>query len=86
MGANRSQGRTTKGGKHGNSGLAATVQAAELGAKVVLFEVNDAHGMNTEGLFAVGSHYQQEQGISVSMKEILSSETVFFNYRINSLF
>lgn len=70
----------------GNSGLAATVQAAELGAKVVLLEVNATQGMNTEGLFAVNSHYQQEQGIGVTMSDVIAKEESFFNYRVNALF
>ena len=46
----------------GSSGLAAAVQAAEKGAKVVLLEKNPFVGGNSqhaEGLFAVESEYQR---------------------------
>ena len=51
----------------GASGVSAAVQAAQLGAKVVLLEKQDVvggTGIGTEGLFAVGSKMQEEAGIS----------------------
>ena len=53
----------------GASGVAAAVQAAQLGAKVVLLEKQDivgGNGVGTEGLFAVGSKMQEEAGISIA--------------------
>lgn len=70
----------------GNSGLTATVQAAELGADTLLIEVNRTPGVNTEGIFGVNSHYQREQGIDITMAEVIQKEQVFFNYRVNALF
>jgi fumarate reductase flavoprotein subunit len=75
----------------GASGLCATVQAAELGVKVVLLEANSAIGGNgqlTEGMFALGSSLQREQGIglNVTLREIVAVEQEFFNYRVNALF
>jgi len=70
----------------GNSGLTAAVQAAELGASVVLIEVNPTHGINTEGMFGVDTRYQKEQNINVSTQEVIAKELVFYNYRVNALF
>lgn len=73
----------------GMSGLTAAVRAAELGANVAIVEVKDALGGNgscTEGVFAVGSHYQQEQGIDISLADIISSEQDFFKFKIDNLF
>lgn len=70
----------------GNSGLAAALQAGQLGNRVVVLETNAMVGANTEGLFAVGSHYQQAQGIDITMREIIAKEQVFFNYRVNALY
>ncbi len=72
----------------GASGVAAAVQAAELGAKVVLLEKQDivgGNGVGTEGLFAVGSKMQEEAGISIAFKDVVSKEQEFFNYRVNAL-
>lgn len=73
----------------GISGLAATVQAAELGAKVILLEAGEATGGNgshTEGIFAAGSKMQKEAGINITLREVLDEENRTFNYRLNSLF
>ena len=51
----------------GASSVSAAVQAAQLGAKVVLLEKLDivgGNGIGTEYLFAVGSKMQEEAGIS----------------------
>ena len=75
----------------GSSGICATVQAAELGAKVILLEVNSVVGGNgilTEGMFAVGSSIQKETGIGtdVTFREVIAVEQEFFNYRVDALF
>lgn len=73
----------------GNSGLTAAVQAAELGAKVVLLECNAALGGNgqfTEGIFAVNSTMQKAAGIDITLREIIAKEQEFFNYRVNALY
>jgi len=72
----------------GSSGLCATVQAAQLGMKTLCLEVNamiGGNGRGTEGVFALGSFMQKEQGIEVTFKEIISKELDIFNYRINAL-
>jgi fumarate reductase flavoprotein subunit len=72
----------------GASGMCATVQAAQLGKKVVLLEKNAAlggNGFGTEGMFAVGSDMQKKAGIEITFREIISTEQEFFNYRVNAL-
>ncbi|MBR2836061.1 MAG: FAD-dependent oxidoreductase [Coriobacteriales bacterium] len=61
----------------GISGLAAAVQASENGTKVLLIEKAGfvgGNGMGTEGIFAIDSHYQIEQGIEIAPADILSKE------------
>lgn len=73
----------------GISGLAATVQAAEYGASTVLVEVGGdvgGNGTGTEGMFGVNSDMQKEQGIEITLAEIVAHEIDFFNYRINATF
>jgi len=73
----------------GISGLAATVQAAELGAKVITLESQGAvggNGQGTEGIFAVGSRMQQEAGINITFREIIASEMETCNYRVNAFY
>lgn len=75
----------------GSSGVCATVQAAQLGAKVVLLEKNSflgGNGAGTEGMFAIGSRMQQELGVGteINFRDVIATEGEFFNYRINSLF
>lgn len=72
----------------GMSGLSATVQAAQLGKKVVLLECMDSlggNGIGTEGVFAVNSPLQQDQGIQITLAEVVASEVEFFNYRVDAL-
>lgn len=74
----------------GASGVAATVQAAELGATTLLLEKSDVTGGNgrlTEGMFAIGSQMQKELGVGdgVTFTDIIAAEHEFFNYRINNL-
>ena len=70
----------------GISGLTAALQAAELGAKVIVLEASSVISKQTEGLFAVGSHYQKQQGILVTKGEIIDYIMSFYNYRLNSTF
>lgn len=61
----------------GISGLAACVQASENGQSVIVLEKGGAaggNGMGTEGIFAVGSTLQKEQGIEISASEIVHTE------------
>lgn len=74
----------------GSSGCCAAVQAAELGASVLILEKNSFTGGNgggTEGIFALGSSAQIEQNIEIpTFREIIATDAEFFNYRIDSLF
>ncbi len=73
----------------GISGLAASVQAAQLGAKVIQLEANSfagGNGLGTEGIFGCGSKMQQEAGIDFTFGDVIAKEAEFFNYRINSDF
>ena len=61
----------------GISGLAATVQASELGLNVLCLEKAAGPGGNgsgTEGVFAIGSNLQIEQGIDIAPADIISAE------------
>ena len=72
----------------GMSGLAAAVQAAQLEKTVVLLEctgILGGNGAGTEGIFAVNSHMQQEQGIEITLAEVVAHEQEFFNYKVNAL-
>lgn len=74
----------------GSAGVAATVQATELGATTVLLEKEQQTGGNgrkTEGMFAIGSSIQEESGIGtdVTFRQVIAVEQEFFNYRINNL-
>lgn len=72
----------------GCSGLAACVQAADAGKKVVCVEANSQSGGGAggvEGVFGVGSHMQQDQGIDVSVGELVRTELVQNQYRNSSL-
>jgi fumarate reductase flavoprotein subunit len=58
----------------GGAGLSASVQAAQLDLDVVLLEKNAVTGGSTrfiEGMFAVGSHFQEEAGIEIDEVELL---------------
>ncbi len=61
----------------GMSGLAAAVQAAENGAKVIGIEKANAtggNGIGVEGIFAVGSSLEVAQGIEIDPAEIVRGE------------
>lgn len=73
----------------GNSGLAASVEAAQQGLSVVLVESAESLGgtlMATEVIFGSGSALQAEQGIVPPMKyEVVREELEYTNYRSDSL-
>lgn len=72
----------------GPSGLAACLQAAELGLHTVLIETNSffgGNGLETEGIFAVGSDMQRKLGIDITFRQIIESECKLFNYTIDAL-
>lgn len=61
----------------GMSGLAAAVQAANNGDKVIGIEITETTGGNgtgVEGLFGVGSELQKEAGIEISPVEVVKTE------------
>jgi fumarate reductase flavoprotein subunit len=74
----------------GASGICAAVQAAELGAKTYCLEkeaVIGGNGRGTEGVFALGTSAQIENGVDIpTFRELIETDAVFFNYRIDSLF
>ncbi|WP_020611120.1 FAD-dependent oxidoreductase [Sediminispirochaeta bajacaliforniensis] len=60
----------------GGAGLSAAIQARQLGLNVILLEKNGYPGgstIMTEGMFAVGSHFQKEAGVKTSSRDILLS-------------
>lgn len=73
----------------GASGVAAAVQAAELGAKTIVLEkqsVAGGNGQGTEGMFAAESSLQREKGLPpITFRQVIKSEQEFFNFRIDNL-
>lgn len=72
----------------GPSGLTAAVQAKEFGLEPVIIEVNEklgGNGEHTEGIFAINSVFQKEQGINITLREIIEVESKTFNYHIDTL-
>lgn len=70
----------------GMSGLSAAIEAASLGAKVVLLEKEATVGGNTkfaEGMFASESPIQKQMGITVNTNELLKKENEFSHYLVN---
>jgi fumarate reductase flavoprotein subunit len=60
----------------GGSGTAAAIQATQLGLKVVVLEKKAVIGgsfIGSEGLFAVGSHWQKEAGETFTADEVIIS-------------
>ena len=58
----------------GGTGLAAAIQATQLGLNVIVLEKQGVTGgsfIGTEGLFAVGSHWQAEAGESFTADEVI---------------
>ncbi|MDR1421924.1 MAG: FAD-dependent oxidoreductase [Coriobacteriales bacterium] len=74
----------------GSSGICATVQAAEMGAVTYCLEkesVTGGNGRGTEGVFALGTSAQRDSGVQIpTFRELIETDAVFFNYRIDSLF
>ena len=57
----------------GGTGLAAGIQAQQLGVDVIVLEKKGSTGgsfIGSEGLFAVGSHWQEEAGVDYSIDEL----------------
>ena len=70
----------------GISGLAAAVQAAEDGNKVIVLEKGSTaggNGLGTEGVFAVGSEQQQQLGIDIDPVDIIRTELSESQWRSN---
>ncbi|MDR1183647.1 MAG: FAD-dependent oxidoreductase [Coriobacteriales bacterium] len=68
----------------GISGLACAVQAAKDGNRVLVLEKGaqaGGNGLGTEGVFAIGSKMQLEQGIDITPADILSTELEESQYR-----
>ncbi len=60
----------------GGTGLAAGIQAKQLGVDVICLEKKSATGgsfIGSEGLFAVGSHWQQEAGVTFNVDDIIQA-------------
>lgn len=71
----------------GAAGTSAALSAAQNGLKVLLLEKGRHTGGSsnyTEGLFAVDSYLQKEQGIKVSGTEVLKEEVEYSKYRADS--
>ncbi|HJE45166.1 FAD-dependent oxidoreductase [Levilactobacillus namurensis] len=71
----------------GAAGTSAALAAAENGATVLLLEKGRHTGGSsnyTEGLFAVDSYLQKEQGIHVSGTEVLKEEVGYSKFRADS--
>lgn len=70
----------------GMSGLAAAVEAALDGNKVLVLEKANAvggNGQGTEGMFAVGSSLQQAAGIHIDPRDIIMAEAEEGQYRVD---
>ena len=72
----------------GNSGMAATVEAAELGAKTVLLEKMElgGNGAYTFGPAGWNDEISQAAGVEYDWHEAVPEELKIFNYRQNSRF
>lgn len=67
----------------GGTGLAAAIQASQLGLKVVLLEKNAMTGgsfIGSEGLFALGSHWQEEAGVDATVSDVIKSVMDFHHW------
>ena len=70
----------------GPAGLAAAVQAAEKGAEVVVFEKRAIPGGLANagmGILAIGSHYQKEQGIELTIDQAHHMMMEYTHYNID---
>ncbi len=71
----------------GAAGTSAALEAAQHGASVLLLEKGRHTGGSsnyTEGLFAVDSYLQKEQGIKVSGTDVLKEEVEYSKYKADS--
>lgn len=71
----------------GAAGTSAALEAAQKGASVLLLEKGKTTGGSsnyTEGLFAVDSYLQKEQGINVSGTDVLKEEVEYSKFRADS--
>ncbi len=67
----------------GGTGLAAGIQAFEDGLDVVVLEKKALAGgtfPGSEGMFAVGSHWQKEAGYEIDVEEIISRLMTYHHY------
>jgi fumarate reductase flavoprotein subunit len=72
----------------GGSGLAAAVQASELGASVICIESQVVPGGNlngVEGCFGIGSKMQKERGIEIDPGATIRSEMTASQFRASGL-
>lgn len=72
----------------GPSGLAAGVQAGELGLKVIMLEASDIRGgmtVGAEGMAAAGSPLQQEAGIEFDISEVADHMAAISEYKVSAL-
>lgn len=70
----------------GISGLAACVEAAQQGAKVIVLEAAGSaggNGLGVEGSFAHGSPLQEEQGIEFDFTTLIEKELRATQYRVD---
>lgn len=67
----------------GGTGMAAAIQAQELGLKSILLEKADALGgayVATEGMFGVESHWQKEQGNETTVEQAVTRCLQYHHY------
>lgn len=72
----------------GVSGLAAAMQAADLGLNAIVLEKNDVAGGNsnvTSGIFCYNSARQKELGIELDLGAMMQEEQQLYNYTNDSL-
>lgn len=68
----------------GAAGLCAALKAAELGKSVVLVERGGDTGGSaafSEGIFGIGTRYQQESGVEVTEQEVFETTMEYSHYR-----
>lgn len=71
----------------GAAGTSAALEASQKGLSVLLLDKGKTTGGSsnyTEGLFAVDSYLQKEQGIKVSGTDVLKEEVEYSKYRADS--
>ena len=72
----------------GVAGLAASVEASELGASVIQLDKRESTGgwgVGTEGVAGVGTSIQTEQGVEVTPVEVIKREAEYTHSRINNM-